>query len=78
MKTAISLPDELCTSADEVAESMGISRSGLIQRALELYLDQRSRDLVVAELNQVYGKVNSSVPRALAQYQKSTMGAEDW
>ncbi len=50
MKIAISLPDALFRRADRVARTEHLSRSALIQRALEGYLASRGAD-VTAELN---------------------------
>lgn len=50
MKTAISLPDSLFRRADRLARKERVSRSALIQRALEAYLASRSED-VTAEIN---------------------------
>jgi metal-responsive CopG/Arc/MetJ family transcriptional regulator len=50
MKTAISLPDPLFRRADRVARLERISRSALIRRALEAYLETRRLD-VTAEIN---------------------------
>ena len=38
MKTAISLPDDLFDSADELAQQLGVSRSELYARAVAEYL----------------------------------------
>lgn len=41
MKTAISLPDPLFEEAEAAAKDLGMSRSKLIQTALESFLQQR-------------------------------------
>lgn len=50
MKTAISLPDALFRRADRLARTERISRSALVRRALEAYLQSRGGD-VTGELN---------------------------
>jgi metal-responsive CopG/Arc/MetJ family transcriptional regulator len=50
MKTAISLPDALFRRADRLARTQNISRSALVQRALEAYLQSRGAD-VTGDLN---------------------------
>lgn len=45
MKTAISLPDQLFKRADRQAQKERISRSALVQRALEAYLRCRADDV---------------------------------
>ena len=54
MKTAISIPDDLYSAADELAEKMGISRSQFYQRAIRQYLRQQGQDAITNALNNVY------------------------
>lgn len=46
MKTAISLPDALFEEAEAVAKDLGMSRSKLVQTALESFLRQRREDAI--------------------------------
>ena len=46
MKTAISLPDPLFEEAEAAAKDLGVSRSKLIQTALESFLRQRREDAI--------------------------------
>jgi metal-responsive CopG/Arc/MetJ family transcriptional regulator len=78
MKTAISLPDELASSADEAAKNLGLSRSGLIQKALEDFLENQSQKAIIEKLNKVYSKVESSVPSEIKAYQDSQLRSDSW
>jgi len=78
MKTAISLPDELATSADAAAKNLGLSRSGLIQKALEDFLENQSQKAIIEKLNKVYSKLDSSVPSEIRAYQISQIKGESW
>lgn len=78
MKTAISIPDDLFNSADEAAKNLGLSRSALIQKALEDYLENQNQKMIVEKLNRVYGRVDSSIPLEIQKYQKSQIKTEDW
>jgi len=78
MKTAISIPDELFHSADEAAKNLGLSRSALIQRALEDYLDTQNQKAIIEKLNRVYSKVDSPVPVEIQKYQRNQVQSEDW
>ncbi len=78
MKTAISLPDALASSADEAAKNLGLSRSGLIQKALEDFLENQSQKAMIDKLNKIYSKVDSSVPAEIRAYQKSHFAGETW
>jgi metal-responsive CopG/Arc/MetJ family transcriptional regulator len=55
MKTAISIPDLLFEAAEAVASRLGISRSELYRRALDKYLQDRSRQVIRERLDEVYG-----------------------
>ena len=51
MKTAISLPDPLFKEAEAAAKDLGLSRSKLIQTALEDFLKRRREVDLTAEVN---------------------------
>ena len=78
MKTAISLPDELASSADVAAKNLGLSRSGLIQKAHVDFLENQSQKAIIEKLNKVYSKVDSAVPSEIKAYQNSQLRGESW
>jgi len=78
MKTAISIPDALAHSADEAARNLGLSRSALIQKALEDFLETQNQKAIIDKLNRVYSRVDSSVPTEIQKYQRSQIQTEDW
>ena len=78
MKTAISLPDELATSADAAAKNLGLSSSGLIQKALEDFLENQSQKAIIEKLNKVYSKLDSSVPSEIRADQISQINGDSW
>jgi len=51
MKTAISIPDELFTEADELARELKQSRSQLYSRAVREYVARHSSDSVTSALD---------------------------
>ena len=53
MKTAISIPDDLFEQSEELAGRLGLSRSGLYQRALEELLARVDERSVTARIDQV-------------------------
>jgi metal-responsive CopG/Arc/MetJ family transcriptional regulator len=67
VKTAISLPDPLFKEADAAAKRLGLSRSKLIQIALEGYLRQRHEEELTAE-----------VDRNIEKYGDPSEGEESW
>ncbi|MBE7412562.1 MAG: ChpI protein [Leptospiraceae bacterium] len=54
MKTAISIPDDLFKNAEKIASKMGIPRSQLFAKALEEFIQRRSKKNITEKLNQVY------------------------
>jgi len=55
MKTAISIPDRVFQSAEQLAARLGVSRSELYSKALAAMVSQHQDDLITARLNEVYG-----------------------
>ena len=67
MKTAVSIPDPLFKEAEAAAKKLGISRSKLVQTALEEYLKSR-RDAAITE----------AINRNIAKYGDPSNGEEAW
>ena len=67
MKTAISLPDPLFKEAEAAAKDLGLSRSKLIQIALEDFLKRRREVNLTAEVN-----------RNIQRYGDPSDGEEAW
>lgn len=55
MKTAISIPDRVFRSAEELAARLGVSRSELYSKALAALVEKHRDDLITSRLNEVYG-----------------------
>jgi len=53
MKTAVSLPDDVFTSAERLAKRLKISRSQLYGRALGEYVSRHAPDAVTEALDRV-------------------------
>lgn len=54
MKTAISIPDDLFKSVDELAEETDRSRSQVFSDAVRAYLQQQDSEKILRSLNKVY------------------------
>ena len=78
MKTAVSVPDAVFAAAEELAQEMGVSRSGLYARALAEYLARHGRDDVKERLDAVYNHEKSVVDARLQEMQALSVSAEDW
>ena len=79
MKTAISIPDSLAAATDQLAERLGLSRSGLIQLAVTRLLKGFDDDEVTARLNEVYSTdPDAGVDPVLQSIQANTLAHEEW
>ncbi len=75
MKTAISIPDRVFRSAEQLAARLGVSRSELYSTALVALVDKHRDDLITSKLNEVYGtnREDSSLDADLALLQHRTL-----
>jgi metal-responsive CopG/Arc/MetJ family transcriptional regulator len=78
MKTAISIPDEVFESADELAQRLGISRSELYATAVAEYLAKFRSEDITARLNEVYATENSELPAEVRRAQARSIGKSGW
>ena len=78
MKTAISLPDELFRSADELAAQQGVSRSKLYATAVSEYLAKHRDEDVASKLNEVHADESSGLDPALRAAQARSVGSSNW
>jgi len=71
MKTAISVPDRVFHSAEQLAARLGVSRSELYSKALAALVDKHQDDVITARLNEIYGpnRENSSLDTEVALLQ---------
>ena len=78
MKTAISLPDEVFEAAEQLADELGLSRSGLYARAVADFVEQQRGENVTARLNEVYAEVESTLDPLLARLQSASLPNDEW
>jgi metal-responsive CopG/Arc/MetJ family transcriptional regulator len=78
MKTAISLPDDLFTAADDLAGRMGMSRSELYATAVAEFLAKHTSTEVTARLNEVYAIEPSGLPADVRRAQRRSVGSDAW
>lgn len=80
MKTAISIPDPVFRSAEQLAARLGVSRSQLYTKALATLVEKHRNDLVRTRLDEIYGsgEVDSSLDQGLASAQQYALGREKW
>lgn len=78
MKTAISLPDELYSAADSLADRLGVSRSELYATALAEFVAKHSEAEITARLDHLYATEPSALDAPLRQAQRRSLVPEDW
>lgn len=78
MKTAISIPDDIFTEAENLAQKLHISRSELYTKAIAAYLKTSRSSQITDKLNQVYEDIDSQLPKDITQMQLSSIEKEQW
>ena len=78
MKTAISIPDDIFQSAEQLARRLGVSRSELYMQALKSYLQAHHEDQVTETLNTLYANMPDQLDPVLQSIQTRSLSQEDW
>ena len=78
MKTAISIPDDIFSAAENFAHQSNLSRSALFTRALVEFLSRRRNEGVTERLNRLYSSDASRLDTTLSKMQASVVSREKW
>ena len=78
MKTAISIPDPIFESAEQLARRLGMSRSELYAKAITFYLQAHRNDNVTEALNKIYPKESSKLDPIIEEIQFRSIPEERW
>ena len=78
MKVAISVPDSISTSAEQLASHMGKSRSQLYAEALARYVEVNQGSVVTEQLNALYALQPAELDPALQVAQFQMLAHEAW
>ena len=78
MKVAISVPDSIITSAEQLASHMGKSRSQLYAEALARYVEVNQGSVVTEQLNALYALQPAELDPALQVAQFQMLAHEAW
>jgi len=80
MKTAISIPDSLFNTAEQLAKRLGISRSELFQRAMRSFLQDNKQEGITETLNTVYENRDDKpgLDPVLEYLQGASIAREEW
>jgi len=78
MKTAISIPDDIFSAAENFAHQSHLTRSALFTRAVVEFLSRRRDEGVTERLNRLYDKENSCLDPTISKMQVSIISKETW
>ena len=78
MKTAISIPDDVFQSAEQLARRMGLSRSELYVNAIKSYLKEHRAEGVTDKLNTIYGEMHAQLDPVIQSVQTRSLPRDDW
>jgi metal-responsive CopG/Arc/MetJ family transcriptional regulator len=78
MKTAISVRDNLFQRADKYAKETKMSRSQLFSEAIEEYLAKREKEDLIAKINAVCEKVDTSLDPFWKEVQSRALPKDEW
>ena len=78
MKTAISIPDQIFSAAEQTAKRLGVSRSELYASAVRDYIEPHVSEEITERLNHVYSAEESSLDTSLQSMQLNSLDREDW
>jgi len=78
MKTAISIPDDIFSAAENYAHQSHLSRSALFTRAMVEFLSRRRNEGVTERLNRLYSTEPSRLEAPLSKMQMSVVSREKW
>jgi predicted transcriptional regulator len=78
MKTAVSIPDELFSRAEEMARKTGKSRSQLYQEALSEYLLRRDPAALTQAMDEALADIDQTPDPWLAEAGRRTVEHSEW
>jgi len=79
MKIGISIPNELFEAGERLAGRLGLSRSGLYQRALACFLEAQDDAAITDAIDRVCGSNESGhLDIVLDAMQRASIDREDW
>ena len=78
MKIALSIPDDLFASAENLGKRLGISRSRLYATALADFVAKHQDRKVTERLNAVYATEDSRLDPATRRLQARSLPRDEW
>lgn len=78
MKTAISLPDDLFITANNFAQTLGISRSELYAAALREYIQNHRKANLTERINAACAQIDTTLPEEIATTSRRRLLEAEW
>ena len=78
MKTAISIPDDVYHSANQLAKRLGMSRSELYAKAVSNYIKAHRNEIATKAFDQIYAKEKSEIDPVIDLMQIRSLPKEAW
>jgi metal-responsive CopG/Arc/MetJ family transcriptional regulator len=79
MKTAISIPEPVFKTAENLAKRLGLSRSELYVRAISSYVEEHKHQKVTELLNEIYEEeTNHDLDKGFKRAQMKSIDKEEW
>jgi metal-responsive CopG/Arc/MetJ family transcriptional regulator len=78
VKTAISIPNGIYQAAEQLAACLGISRSELYARAVDVFVKRHENENLTARINQVCESVDTSLDPALRSVERALLRRDEW
>jgi metal-responsive CopG/Arc/MetJ family transcriptional regulator len=78
MKTAVSIPDQVFTEAEDLSKQLGVSRSQLYTKALSQLVAKYREEDIVHRLNEVYETEDSTLDPGFRRAQAPVLRPEEW
>lgn len=82
MKTAISIPDDLFKTVDDLAEELHLSRSQVFADAVREYIEKQRNRQILEAINKAYAtpetKQETKVRRLSIERHAKSLKAEKW
>lgn len=80
MKTGISIPDDIFSLAEKIAQRMNMSRSELYSKAIKEFLSNLNSENITQQLDAIYGddEIDSKIGEAISRAQSNILEKEEW
>lgn len=78
MKTAISVPNDIFQLSEKLAKKLKVSRSAIFAMGVKKLAEEHDEEEIIAQINRVCEKVDTSLDPAVRQYQNRILQREKW